>query len=112
MAKLTKEQKEKSMYLAGGAAPIIVAARCASVETIETLSELGADVEAVDNAQRNILHNAALCNNVPVLKWIGNNTKLDINAVDIDGHTALDLASLGVDCQCPGQSLSDQNGDM
>ena len=103
--------RKAHLCLAGGATPPILAARCGDVQEMESLKSQGYDLKAVDSAGRNIMHNAALCRNVPVLKWALENTDIDTKAKDIHGLSVGHLAVINADCQCSGQILSNQVDD-
>lgn len=105
------ETAEAHLHLAGGATALIVAARCGDVKTTALLAEMHNDVQDVDSAGRNIMHNAVLCENIPVLEWALTETDIDTKATDIHSLNIAHLAAITTDCQCSGQVLSDQVGD-
>ena len=70
----------------------LVAKRRDAVSIVEVLLEFGADVRLLNNAGRNALHAAAFHNNVKLVHFL-RGRGLDVNAPDIEGNTALHLAT-------------------
>jgi len=56
------------------------------------LLDYGADVTVTDNKNRTVLHYAAKCVWIATLKRLASDTRLDINAIDYKGNTALHKA--------------------
>lgn len=78
----------------GGITPLIAAARDSyegRPDAITMLIANGANAAVPDVAGNTPLHHAARCEN-PIIAALLLDTKVDINAVNAEGHTALDIA--------------------
>ncbi|BAF45734.1 vankyrin-d8.3 [Ichnoviriform fugitivi] len=69
-----------------------------AIRVIKLLRELGADLDARDDQLAiTVLHIAVEHRDYTLAKWLCEQSQIDINAEDVDGHTAYQLAQMDHD---------------
>ncbi|BAF45667.1 vankyrin-b15.1 [Ichnoviriform fugitivi] len=69
-----------------------------AIRLIKLLRDLGADLDARDDQLENtVLHIAVVQRDHTLAKWLCKQSQIDINAEDVDGHTAYQLAQMDHD---------------
>ena len=62
-----------------------------SVECLKMVLEAGADVNLRDSEGQTILHYVAFRKDLKLIKYLCENTKIEVDFVNSDGNTALDV---------------------
>lgn len=75
-----------------GMTPLLLAVEARNLPTMEVLIQRGADMTLLDYVGRNILHHAVLSQSESVVRWVLENTKVDVNQTDKLQQTPLDYA--------------------
>ncbi|XP_071090923.1 ankyrin repeat domain-containing protein 39-like [Haliotis cracherodii] len=75
-----------------GRTPVMVAAEMGSVEVVKLLVSEGADLSLVDTEGCTILHRVCRRGHAEVASYVLTQNRIDINARDMAGRTALDWA--------------------
>lgn len=73
--------------------PLMLAAELGHFAIVKKCVALGADAEATDSEGATVLHHAVKSNNLEMVRWLMNHTKIEINAKDHDQQTPLDLSN-------------------
>lgn len=75
-----------------GLTPLHLAVLNNLMEVTKLLLKLGSDINAIEYAGQTALHIAAECNFVEILLWLTHNDKINMDAIDNHGNTALHLS--------------------
>lgn len=74
--------------------PLMYAAEAGNLPAVIALCERGANVNLIDYKGFSILHYAVTSRNVQVVSWLLDHTAVDVNAIDVEGKSALSYADI------------------
>lgn len=79
-----------------GKTPLMLATELGRLSAVRTLIEYGAQIDLTDSAGLSVLHYAVKSGNVKLVRWLIENTDIDINARDNHNLTPLQMSESSV----------------